>query len=427
MKLALGAMTVACLMLFAASTLAGGGPRTKVESRTSSGDVTSAESDLGSVTPNGRYVAFNSDADNLPGTDGGNTEQVFLRDRKTGKVTLVSRANNGDPGDDTSEDASVSANGRRIVFESEASNLPGGVVDIDQVYVRDLKTDRTKLVSKTSGGTPADDESFDGAISANGKIAVFESHGDNLPGALASDELQVYVHDIKRGKTKLASRTSAGAPADQDSQNSGISASGRIVIFESQADNLPGAHGNGDYQAYRRDLKTGRTKLVSKTSAGIPADGDSFDVQISDSGRHVAFTSYAENLPGAVSGFSQVYLHNRKTGKTKLVSRTSGGDPADGGYSQNGYPSIDGRFVAFESDATNLPEANGFTQIYLRDMKRGRTTLISQNNAGEPALEGGDTPSNRVLAKEASIVFFDASGDNLPGVDDQVYSRGPLR
>jgi len=426
MKLALGATTLACLLLLAASTLAGGGLRTKVESRTSNGAVASASSDLGSVTPNGRYVAFSSDADNLPGTAGGTIEQVYLRDRKTGKVKLASRANNGDPADGSSEDASVSANGRKVVFESEAGNLPGGILGVDQVYVRDLKADRTKLVSRTSGGEPADDESFDGSISAKGRFAVFESNATNLPGALVSGDLQSYIHDLKRGRTKLISRTTGGAPADADSQNASISEDGRIVTFESQADNLPGAHGNGDYQAYRRDVKTGRTKLVSKTSAGVPADGDSFDIQISDTGRYITFTSYALNLPGAVSGFDQVYLHDRKTGKTKLVSRTSGGDPAAGGFSENGSPSTDGRFVAFESDATNLP-GNGFTQIYLRDLKRGRTTLISRDNAGEAALEGADTPRNRVLAKKASVVFFDAVGDNMPGIDNQVYSRGPLR
>jgi hypothetical protein len=422
MKLALGATTVVCLLLLAGSTLAGGGgTRTKVESKTSGGAIASSESNVSEVSPNGRYLTFSSSAANLPGTDAGNITQVFLRDRRTDNVRLISRTTAGDPADDTSEDSSVSANGRRIVFESEAGNLPSGVAGADQVYVRDLDTGRTKLVSKTSGGDPANDESFDAAISARGRFVIFESLATNLPGG--SLDTQVYVHDLKRGKTKLVSRASGGATADNTSGDGSISANGRIVTFESSADNLPGALGTGDFQAYARDLKRGRTKLVSKTTAGTPADSDSHDALLSDNGRYVGFNSDSSNLPGANPGFDQAYLHDRKTGRTKLVSRTSAGDPATGGFSQNPYPINSGRVVVFESDATNLP--GDFTQIYLRNLKRGTTKLISRNNAGEPAADGADTPRNRMLADNTA--FFDAAGDNMPGVDNQAFSRGPLR
>jgi Tol biopolymer transport system component len=422
MKRALAA-TGTCLLLFAATTFAGGEPRTTVESKTSSGAIASGSSDLGDVSPNGRYATFWSSAANLPGTAGGTIDQVFLRDRQTGKVKLISKTTAGAPADDTSEDSSVSANGKRVVFESAAGNLPGGVAGDDQVYVRDLKTGRTKRVSKTSAGAPADNESFDASISANGRFVVFESDAANLPGALAG-ETQAYVHDLKRGKTRLLSRTSAGAPGDATSGDAAISANGRVAAFESEADNLPGALGTGEFQVYVRLLKKGKTRLVSKSSSGVPANSDSFDPLISDNGRHVGFTSDADNLPGSDGSFEQAFLHDRKAKKTALVSRTSAGDPATGD-SGNGYPSNDGRYVVFESDAGNLP--GDFTQIYLRDRKRDRTKLISQSNAGEAASDGADTPRNRVLAARSSIAFFDASGDNLPGLDNQVFSRKPVR
>ena len=422
MKLVLAA-ALACLLVFAGTTLAGGGPRTKVESRTSNGAVASAESDMAEISPNGRYLTFWSSAANLPGTAGGTIEQVFLRDRKTGKVKLISKTTAGAPGDDTSEDSSVSANGSRVVFESTAGNLPGGVVGDDQVYVRFVKTGRTKRVSKTSGGAPADNESYDASISANGRFVVFESYATNLPGALGSGDEQAYIHDLKRNKTKLLSRTSSGAPGDATSGDTAISAKGRIAVFESEANNLPGALGTGEFQVYARDLKRAKTKLVSKSSAGVPANGDSFDPLISDNSRFVGFTSVADNLPPADGTYDQVFVHDRKKGKTALVSRTSADDPGTG-PSGNGYPSNNGRYVLFESEASDLP--GDFTQIYLRDRTRGRTKLLSRNNAGEPAADGADIPRDRVLTANYRLAFFDAAGDNMPGID-QVYSRGPLR
>jgi Tol biopolymer transport system component len=422
MRIAVATTTLVGVLLLAGSTLAGGGTKTKVESKASNGAIASGDSQLGEVSPNGRYMTFSSTAPNLPGTAGGTIEQVFLRDRKTGKVKLVSKTTPGVAADDTSEDSSVSANGRRVVFESEASNLPGGALGDDQVYVRDLKTKRTKLVSRTSDGVPANSESFDGSIAAGGRFVVFESEATNLPGGLTGDQ-QVYLHDLKRGRTQRLARTSAGDPTNGTDDNASISAKGRTAVFESNADNLPGT-GLGTYQVFVRDLVKGKTRLVSKTSAGVTGDGDSFDPLLSDNGRFVGFGSAAENLPGGGTIFWHAYLHDRKTGKTTLVSRTSSGDPASNGDSLNPYPSNNGRFVVFESEADNLP--GGDFQVYLRDHKRGKTTLISRNNGGEAADEFGDIPRNRVLVANDRLAFFDAAGTNMPGLDNQVFSRGPL-
>ncbi len=126
--------------VFATVALAGGsGPKTKLVSRASNGDpAANGYSYPGGITPNGRWVPFESDADNLPGATG--DYQVYVRDRKTGSTKLVSKSNSGDPGDDDSYDASISDDGRFIAFESYASNLPGSLGPTYlQAYVRDLK------------------------------------------------------------------------------------------------------------------------------------------------------------------------------------------------------------------------------------------------------------------------------------------------
>src|SRR5688572_14148618 len=163
-----------------------------------------------------------------------------------------------------------------------------------------------------------------------------------------------------QGATRLVSQTSGGDPANGDSFDGGVSANGRYVSFESSADNLPGDAGFTN--VYLHDRQTGNTRLISKTSGGDPAtDGDSDDPSISTDGRFVAFESAADNLPGpnfpADEFDSNVYLHDRQTGNTRLISKTSGGDPADDD-SEDPFIGGGGRFVAFESAADNLPGQN---------------------------------------------------------------------
>ena len=200
-------------------------------------------------------------------------------------------------------------------------------------------------------------------ISARGRHIGFESNATNLGGDNAYTD--TFVHDRKSGRTRLISRNSAGEPATGgDSYGGWLSASGRYVGFESGATNLPGDASLFD--VYIRDLKTGKTRLVSKTSDGSPATGGgSSHAQLSASGRYVAFFSGATNLPGD-DGWRDVYVRDLKTGKTKLMSKTSGGQPATGGDSFRPALAASGRVVAFPSEATNLPGAAGFMQIYAR-------------------------------------------------------------
>jgi hypothetical protein len=421
------------VVAFAAVALAGGSePKTSLVSRSNSGDPASGGySTVGGITPNARWVAFDSDADNLPGASTGDN-QVYLRDRKTGKTKLVSRSNSGDPGDDNSYDPTLSDDGRFVAFESYASNLPGSVgPTYDQAYVRDLKNGKTILISRTTGGDPATGGySEDASISGNGRLVAFESEGTNLPGSISPDD-QVYLRDRKTGKTSLLSKTTGGTPADQDSADPAISPNGRIVAFESESSNLPGGL-SGDDQAYVRDLQGGRTLLVSRNSAGSPADAESADVSISGNGRFVEFQSYATNLPGSLGPtYDQIYLRDRKQDKTTLISRTSGGDPATGGYSDIGSTSANGRFVEFESSATNLPGSiSPDYQVYLRDRETQKTKLVSKSNSGNPADDNSYMRGrSNLISGDPRFAAFYSYATNLPGsigpTYEQAYVRGP--
>jgi Tol biopolymer transport system component len=253
-----------------------------------------------------------------------------------------------------------------VAFQSEATNLPGEF-GYPNVYVRDRETGKTRLASKSSTGIPAaGGQSVGALISPSGRYVGFESNATNLGGD--DSYTDVFVHDRETGRTRLISRNSAGDPATgNDSYGGWISASGRFVGFESGATNLPGDHTGLQFNAYVRDLKTGKTRLISKTSGGDPAiGGDSFNAFLSASGRFVAFVSSATNLPGSISPNRQAYVRDHKTGKTKLVSRTSAGDPATGGDTDRPVISSFADFVAFPSEATNLPGDTTVQNIYVR-------------------------------------------------------------
>jgi hypothetical protein len=415
---------------FAAVALAGGGgPKTKLVSRSNSGDPASGGSSTpGAITPNARWVAFDSYATNLPGAST-TYNQVYVRDRKTGKTKLVSKSNSGDPADGGgSYDPSITDDGRFVGFESSATNLPGSVPPYDPVYVRDLKTGKTKLISKTTGGDPATGGySDDASLSADGRLVAFESESTNLPGSISPED-QTYLRDLKAGTTKLLSKTTGGTPADSESEDPAISPNGAVVAFESDAANLPG--GSGTYiQSYVRDLRGGRTLLVSRNTAGTPANDDSENVTVSGNGRFVGFYSYATNLPGSIGPtYAQVYLSDRKNDKTTLISRTTGGDPGAGGSSLNPSISANGRFLEFQSEATNLPGAGTPTEVYMRDRKAETTKLVSKSNSGNPADDSSYTRKNsRLISVDPRFATFYSYASNLPGATGPTYSQAYVR
>jgi Tol biopolymer transport system component len=397
---------------------------TRLVSRTQGGDPGDGPSFEAVVSATGRYVAFVSEADNFPGDD--LVQDIYRRDMTTGAIRLVSRTRGGEPADDESSNPSISANGRYIAFGTAADNLPGDDSH-DNVVLKDMQSGRVLLISRNSSGDPADSFSFDPSISANGRFVAFESLADNLPGEAESD---VYIHDLETRRTRLISKTSSGEPADgEDCNDAAVSSSGRFVAFEcGGTTNMPGQGAATDDQTYLHDRLTGRTRLVSKITGGDPADGDSEDPSISGSGRYVAFESEdGTNLPAA-SGEDQSYVHDVQTGRTRLVSKTTGGEAADGDSEDPGL-STNGRYVAFESEgSTNLPQATSWDQVYRHDRERGRTILVSRNNAGEAADDFANLDvGTRPISADGSFVVFDSTAQNLgDGPIQQVYRRGPL-
>lgn len=372
----------------------------------------------GSVSRSGRLVTFVSTASNLSGSAA--DRQAYVKNLATGKVTRVSRAKNGDPADQRVYDAAISANGRFVTYAVSASNLPGGDGNINQVYLYDRKTRKTSLVSRGSHGAGDDDSGYP-SISADGRFVEFTSYADNLPAGAGTEG--VYVRDVRNRKTILVSRNSAGTPVSGSQEGQSISASGRLALFESTDPKLPG--GGVHEHIYVRDLKRGRTTLVDRSTAGQVANDSSYYPSISGNGRFVAFYGEAGNLQGGASN-PQAYVRDLRRGTTKLASRNNAGAPQDGDTLLYVKVSDDGRFVTFEADGANLPGGDGNTrQVYLRDMQRGKTKLLSKAGNGAPGDDGSGDPS---MSADGRWVTFRTYASNLGGNPFMVnvFRAGPF-
>jgi Tol biopolymer transport system component len=338
-------------------------------------------SDLVAISADGRRVAFRSRADNLSGDDDNAVDNVFVRDLQANTTTLVSRATGpaGAGGNGDSSEPELSADGRFVAFASTADNLSAEDDNaVTNVFVRDLQANTTTLVSRTDGpaGAGGDGNSVDPAISADGRQVAFTTLADNLSAEDDNAFSSVLVRDLQAGTTTLASRATgpAGAAADDFAGGTTISADGRLVAFSSEADNLSAEDDNGPDNVFVRDLQANTTTLVSRATgpAGAGGDAGSFGQAISAGGRHVAFSSGADNLSGEDdNAVSNVFVRDLQGNTTTLVSRAGGPGGAGGQANSFGATvSAEGRFVAFSSEADNLSgeDDNAVGNVFRRDV-----------------------------------------------------------
>ncbi len=387
------------------------------------------------VTPNGRFVAFESKSTNLSDAAQPGITNLYLRDRKTGATTLVSRADGADGAgaDADSASPSISPAGRFVAFESAADNLsPDDDDAVQNVFVRDTYLNTTVLVSRAADGGAAHGDSSHPAISSNGYFVAFASTADNLSTDDDDSFSNIYLRDIVAGTVSVVSRLSFGSvnlPADGDSFDPTIDYEGRRVAYTSTANNLSSKDNNAYTNVFVTDVRTSFTTAASLTSGGflasLPADGDSFDASLSPDGRYVAFLSLANNFvdePIRTPTTVDVFRRDIQAGETKLVSRATGPDglPA---FADSSSPSITegGRYVAFESSAGNLSsEDTAEADIFVRGMDDSTTTLVSRESgaSGVPADGSSFAP---VISQNGRFIAFSSDADNLSASDDDAY------
>jgi Tol biopolymer transport system component len=345
-------------------TLVSAAPNGKPGNGESGGQILSAD---------GRYVAFVSFADDLVPGDTNGEWDVFVRDLQTGQTRLVSVGLNGQQGNDVAWLTSMSADGRYVGFDSKADNLASGDTNgQSDVFVRDLQTRQTFLVSAGLNGRPGSGESFGPDLSVDGRYVVFGSHADDLlplPGNAGA--LDVFVHDLQTGQTRLVSAGLNGAAGNDASYAWELSKNSRYIAFESKADNLVSGDTNGLPDVFVCDLQTGTITLASIALNGQAASLGAKRPSISADGQFVVFESSSDDLvSGDTNGTSDIFVRHLQARQTVLVSvRFTGQSGNDVSFSHvlaAGEP-----YVAFESLANDLAsgDTNNAADVFVMRIK----------------------------------------------------------
>jgi len=277
----------------------------------SAGTQANDESYLPAISGDGRYVSFCSNASNLVEGDTNNVSDVFVHDRLSGNTTRISLGNSGEEANDHSFSYSLSGDGRFVVFNSVANNLVEGDTNgLYDAFVRDRQTGTTTRVSVSSTGEQTDFGSIlRPSISRDGRYVVFKSLASNLVAGDTNDRNDIFVHDRDTGITTRVSVSSTGMESNGWSGDESISANGRYVAFTSVADNLVANDTNGQEDAFVHDRYSGSTTRVSVDSMGIEGEYRNFSSSISGDGRYVAFGTLSTNIvPNDANGYQDLVI-----------------------------------------------------------------------------------------------------------------------
>ncbi len=378
------------------------------------------------LSADGDFVAFQSQSSGLVPEDDDGALDVFVKDRNTGSVELISVDSDENNGFAASTDPQITPDGRYVVWESNDSQLvPDDTNYRFDIFVRDRVLGTTEIVSVDGTGDEGDGHSYDADISDDGRFVTFMSYATDLVAGDTNGQGDIFVHDRTTSTTTRVSVDSSGSQADAGSYRPAISGDGSSVAFDSQASNLVAGDTNGVQDVFLHRLSTGATSRVSRNSLGDEAVGQSQFPEIDGIGRYVVFESAATNLivdggvvqADANNTFSDVFVHDRVTGETTLVSVDS--DEAQSlTYSGDADISADGTRVTYASDASlTATDLNSARDVYVRDRIAGTTTLASVDAGGQP---GNGTSHEPAMSPDGTVVAFASAATSLDIVDENV-------
>ena len=383
------------------------------------GGEANAASDFPVVSGDGSTVAFGSNANNIVNRDFNNAHDVFARDLGTGVNTRVSVAGDGTAANGASYGATLSNDGRFVSFYSTASNLVAGDTNrVADVFVHDRQDGSTTRVSVATDGTEGNGASQNPAVSGDGRWVTFSTTATNLGPGAAGTKSRVLLHDRETGATTEVSVRPDGTSGTDDSTLPKISADGRYVSFISYDRLIVPSPRFIGVNAYVRDVQSGTTVRVNATTLSslgyaIPKAGT--PVTVSPDGRYATLLTDSAMVPEDTNRVADAYRIELATGAVTRISVGADGGQGDkaSGLVITGAPlSADGRYVAFDSEATNLvpDDTNAARDIFVRDTVDGTTTLVSS---------GADGPNTRssyypAISADGSVVVFLTDGALAP-------------
>lgn len=386
-----------------------------------------ANSTMPALSADGRFVAFRSDGTNLVIAPTNGASAIYVKDVQTGKTVRVSTNSDGAQGNKDSGKPDITADGRLVVFDSSSSNLvaddtnnqcalaSGTNVNCVDVFLKDIETGVITRVSTSAANGQGNRESSEPVISDDGRFVAFKSGADNLVPGDTNGMTDIFVKDTQSGSVQRASTDAAGAEADAESGHVSLAADGRFVAFSSIATNLVPDDTNGKTDVFIKDMKSGAISRVSTGAAGEQGDDASgfSALTVSANGRFVAFESAATNLaPGDSNGKRDIFVKDTQTGAVVRASvDAAGGEGVEDSYNSVSISS-DGRWVVFPSDASNLVpgDTNARPDIFIKNTQSGAIARISTDTAGAQAKSDSEFAA---ISDDGRWVAFDSAAANL--------------
>lgn len=332
--------------------------RVRIASTNAAGTLANQDCSAPTISAGGRFVGFASTSSNLHPAASGLTRQIFVKDMVSGEMLVASTDTSGVTAANGGEDVSISSKGGEVAFTSYSDTLAiGDTNGTFDVFIKVLRNDRIRLASVSSSGVQANSSSRYPTLSPDGDSVTFVSWADNLVANDLNGDRNLFLHDSRAGVTQMIDVDVNGDPANSLAQNeAAVNWGGRFVAFTAH-DGLVASDTNQFEDILLRDVHAGVTSVISLTSQGLAADGDSRHPNISPDGRFIAFVSDATNLdPTAPLGWD-AYVHDRLTGETRRVSMPEiPGTPGGGALEETPAVSASGQVVVFASAGVDILE-----------------------------------------------------------------------
>ena len=333
------------------------------------------------ISGDGRYVVYGSNASNAVPGDTNGTWDVFLRDMELGVTERISVTSTGAQAAQRSDPGRITPDGRFVVFESDADLAPADTNGVKDVYRLDRQSGQLDLVSVTAGGGQGTGWSYHPDVSDDGQRITFTSGNDNFVPGDTNGSLDIFLKDMTTGELTRVNTTATGAHSSTSECTwPYISGDGGTVAFSSRAPNLVAGDTNGDWDIFSKNVATGAIQRLSvRPNGGQADDGTRTPMSISTDGNMIIFASLATNLVvGDTNGSQDVFLRNLSAGTTERVNLSiTGGELNDDSW----VPAMSGdaRFVTYSSEATNIVTGNTFNERQIFAIDRSGIQSIGTN------------------------------------------------
>jgi len=348
----------------------------------------------------------------------------------TVRFTRASVSTGGVEANGASTKSSISADGVQVTFASSATNLVTGDTNLAKdIFLHNRLDDTTILVSSGVSSTQSNGDSDAPVISSDGKWVVFHSYATNLTSdADTNDAADIFRYEISTGTMTRISNVTAGGNANGHSFDPVIDENGDYIVFQTDASDLFASDTNAKTDIVMYDVTLDSISQISKDTLDAPTDGNSMNPAVSADGRRIAYSSVATNVVASdTNGYSDIFYYNVDTDTTILVSKANSGTQ---GNERSYFPTIsaNGRYVAFESDATNLLASSADTNlvgdVFVYDTVTNTISRVSVASGGTQSngSSGGsvDYP-NISLSEDGTYVVFRSAATNLVASDTNGY------